>query len=186
MGPPQDRAEGKENLPDLLATLLLMHPRIPLPFLAPRAPPLRQLGLVTGLRARAVVLSPPSHRCLAAHRESGWAISLPHPWVPCRCPRTVLGVPVSKLSGFLRADVSWVWLESKVLGLMGGAAATAWLGDGSGSWRWASRAWSGSGRDGSSGWGWGWAFPSDPAEATEARVRGGKAVGCSFCRGVCF
>ena len=37
MRPHQGRAEGKENLPDLLATLLLMHPRIPLPFLATRA-----------------------------------------------------------------------------------------------------------------------------------------------------
>jgi len=27
MGPHWGRAEGKENLPDLLATLLLMHPR---------------------------------------------------------------------------------------------------------------------------------------------------------------
>jgi len=37
MEPPQGRAEGEENLPDLLPTLLLMHPRIPLAFLAPRA-----------------------------------------------------------------------------------------------------------------------------------------------------
>jgi len=37
MGPPQGRAEGEENLPDLLPTLLLMHPRIPSAFLAPRA-----------------------------------------------------------------------------------------------------------------------------------------------------
>jgi len=28
MGPPQGRAEGEENLPDLLPTLLVMHPRV--------------------------------------------------------------------------------------------------------------------------------------------------------------
>jgi len=51
MGPPQGRAEGEENLPDLLAALLLMHPRIPLTFWAPRA-------LLTFTRA-ALHLSPP-------------------------------------------------------------------------------------------------------------------------------
>ena len=29
MGPPQGRAEGEENLPDLLPTLFLMHPYSP-------------------------------------------------------------------------------------------------------------------------------------------------------------